>query len=86
MLAKYSEGAKVKIKARYFIRQVWFTDLIKYENMTGTVLGSKDVVAYMLQQISASGGNIATTIPMYSIEMEDGTMLYDVADYYLEEP
>ena len=86
MLAKYSEGAKVKIKVRYFIRQVWFTDLRKYENMTGTVLGSKDVVAYMLRQITTSSGSIATTIPMYSIEMEDGTMLDDVADYYLEEP
>ena len=84
MPAKFPYGAKVKIKTRYFNRLIWSIDLKRYENMTGTVLGSKKVFAYVSQQININGEITATTILMYSIEMEDGTILDDIADYYLQ--
>ena len=85
MAAKFSHGAKVKIKTRYFSTQIWSVDLKEYENMTGTIVDSKEVIAYIFQQIATSGEINASTIPMYSIAMEDGTVLHDIADYYLEE-
>ncbi len=85
MPAKYSEGARVKIKIRGRRERPGLQALERYENQTGKVLGSKAVVAYMLRSIAAEVDDSSTmTLYLYTVELENGVTLSDVTEFHLE--
>ncbi len=83
MPARYSQGSKVKVKTREGRRTALLEVVEKYENLTGTVVSSRGVVAFLLQSF-AEDNNQPTTLYMYTVELEDGATLYDVTEHHLE--
>jgi hypothetical protein len=85
---RYSHGMKVRIRARDAGGQVKYRELERYENMTGVVISSKAVVAYVLRPVAAierSPARPDTTLYMYTVKLEEGVTLQDLIEYCLEE-
>jgi hypothetical protein len=79
---KYSRGAKVRVRNRGPLVD---PELKKYENMRGTVVSSKEVVAYALQTgLSAESESVRTVLFVYSVELEQGFRVNDLFEYCLE--
>ena len=88
MQPKYSDGTKVRIRIRDARGQIVFRDLERYENMSGKVLSSKAIVAYVLQPVTYTEqlyDSLTTTLFAYTIELEEGNTLHDLSEYCLEE-
>ena len=88
MQPRYLEGTKVRIRTSGASRQFMYRELETYENMSGVVLSSKAVVAYVFRPMTVleqSYIDPATTVHMYTVKLEEGITLYDLAEHYLEE-
>lgn len=87
MKPKYSAGTKVKIKARNAGGQLVYPEVAGYENKSGIVLDSKAIIAYNTGFILFEYKSIdvrPSTLYMYTVELEEGTKLNDLMEYYLE--
>jgi hypothetical protein len=85
---KYSYGMRVRIRARDAGGQVRYRELERYENMTGVVLSSKAIVAYVFRPMATienQPARPATTLYMYTVKLEEGVTLQDLIEYCLEE-
>ena len=84
---KYSDGAKVKIRARTAVR-IMLPNLARYEDLSGKVLRSSEVVAFFLQSTEYASQFLVgpeSTLFMYTVELDEGPVLNDVTEYFLEE-
>lgn len=79
---KYSQGAKVRVRTR---GPVVDPELKKYENMRGTVVSTKEVVAYALQtSLPAESESAPMVLFAYSVELEHGFRVDDLFEFSLE--
>jgi hypothetical protein len=79
---KYSRGAKVRVRTR---GPVVDPELKKYENMRGTVVSTKEVVAYAFQAgLLAEPENVPIILFAYSVELEQGFRVDDLFEFSLE--
>ena len=84
MQPRYLEGTKVRIRTSGASRQFMYRELETYENMSGVVLSSKAVIAYVFHpmiSLEQSYTDAATTLNMYTVKLEDGIMLYSTREF-----
>ena len=87
MKPKFLTGTKVRIRARDKNSRLLHPDIDQYEDVIGTVLSSRSVVAFTVEPALKNvyaGTNIITTVYMYSIKVDNGTTLQDLMEDYLE--
>ena len=76
-----------KIRARTAVR-IMLPNLARYEDLSGKVLRSSEVVAFFLQSTEYAGQFLVgpeSTLFMYTVELDEGPVLNDVTEYFLEE-
>ena len=85
---RFSEGSRVRIKIKDTSGQVLYSEFKRYENMTGVVLSSKAIVAYILQPVAITENsyiNRVTTLHTYTVKLIEGVTLQNLYEYLLEE-
>jgi hypothetical protein len=85
MRPKYAKGDKVRIKARDLPERISDPNVRRYENMTGEVIESTNIVAFMAEPLSNLYGPAGrVTIYHYSVKLSDQIILHDVLEDFLE--
>ncbi len=82
---KYITGAKVRIKAHNILGAILDPKIQQYENMTGEILESVNIVAFLTDpwdKIRGTGERI--TIYHYTVRINEQITLHDVAEDCLE--
>jgi hypothetical protein len=85
---RFADGTKVRIRTRDVGGLVTYRELERYQNLTGVVLSSKEVVAYVLRPITIiekTHSDQATTLYVYTVKLEEGLTLYNLTEHSLEE-
>lgn len=88
MQPRYSDGMKVRVRARDAGGRLVYRELESYEDMSGVVLSSKAVVGYILRPITITErpqADLPTTLYMYTVKLEEGITLSNLTEYCLEE-
>jgi hypothetical protein len=85
MKPKYLPGNKVRIRCQDFLGRILDPEIGQYENMTGEVVGSTNIVGFIGEPWSRlSDGGERITIYHYTVKINDLTVLHDVREEYLE--
>jgi hypothetical protein len=77
---KYSAGNKVRIKSQIFPEKNFDTTISLYENMTGEIIESANIVAF----IHGQGAGEQITIYHYTVKITEKVILHDVLEDWLE--
>jgi hypothetical protein len=86
MEPKFSVGTKVRIKPPDFPGRIFSPGLKYYENMTGEIVDSTNVVAFVGEstvKIDSIGKRIS--LYHYSVRISDEITLFGISEDYLEE-
>ena len=82
---KYTAGTKVRIKAHDFLGMVLDSEIQRYENMTGEILDSINIVGFISEPWAKIGGTgKRISIYHYTIKIDDQIILHDVSEDFLE--
>jgi hypothetical protein len=85
MKPKYSAGSKVRIKSQGTPARFLDAGILQYENMTGEVIESASVVAFMVGPgtgLQNTGGY--TTVYHYTVKINEEITLHDILEDCLE--
>lgn len=84
MKAKFAVGTKVRIRVGH--RGLYaFSDLSRYDNLTGEVISSMPVVAYVMRSWRMDEQGVAESIQCYRVRLQEGIELTDLLEDCLEE-
>ena len=85
MRPKYSKGNKVRIKPHDFLGRILDPDIQLYENMSGEIIESTNVVAFIREPWANPEDSTQTvTVYHYTVRINDEITLRDVLEEYLE--
>jgi hypothetical protein len=85
MNAKYSAGNKVRIKSRDFLGRILDPKITQFENMTGEVIESTNIVAFIGSPWSTmKGPGERITVYHYTVKISEKIVLHDVLEESLE--
>ena len=82
-MAKFAVGTKVRIRAGRMGRQ-GFSDIWRYENLTGEVVSSTPVVGYVVRYWTVDVSGPAEPLQAYRVRLQEGTELLDLLEDCLE--
>jgi hypothetical protein len=83
MGARYSVGSKVRIKPEDFIGRILDPQISQYENMTGEIIESANIVAFV-RPINLMNSGERITVYHYTVKINEQTILHDVLEECLE--
>jgi hypothetical protein len=82
---KYIAGNKVRIKSQDLIGRVLDANISQYENMTGEIIESTNIVAFIVEPWAKPGGTgERVTVYYYTVKIDEETTLNDVLEDCLE--
>jgi hypothetical protein len=85
MKPKYAAGSKVRIKPQSYPGGFLDANIRRYENMTGEVVESTSVVAFLVGSTPSLQRPVErTTVYQYTIRISDEVTLHDVVEDILE--
>jgi len=84
MVAKYSSGTKVRIKVVEALRRSPYSDIWKYDNLTGQIVGSNATVGYLVHVWDLDWHRPAQVIQAYRVHLDVGVEIDNVVEECLE--
>ncbi len=82
---KYAKGTRVRIKAHDLLGSILDPDIKKFENMTGEILDSVNIVAFIRDPwAQIEGTDKRITIYHYTVRINEQITLYDVSEDCIE--
>jgi len=83
MTPKYESGSRVRIRIAEWSRGP-YSDLWKYENETGEIVGSSQVVAFYVRPWAIDVNDIAHVLQVYRVHLDTGFEIDQVIEDCLE--
>jgi len=84
MVAKYPSGTKVRIKVVESVRRSPYSDIWKYENLTGEIVSSNATVGYLVHVWDLDWHRSAQIIQAYRVHLDVGIEIDNVTEDCLE--
>ncbi len=85
MEPKYSAGTRVRIRAHDYLGRVSDPKIQNYENMTGEIIESTNIVAFIAEPWARIRGTTTRiSIYHYTVKINEQIILHDISEYCLE--